>query len=127
MTTDIDTIGRLRASVDELDRLLVELLNRRARLALAVAQEKARLGLAVRAPGREQEVIAHVCRSNAGPLDQDAVTRVFRSIIDESRRIQEVRAPVGALASPELCGGGLAPPELCGGRLAPPELCGGGS
>lgn len=106
MTTELDTIDRLRASVDELDRLLVELLNRRARLALAVAQEKTRLGLAVRAPGRELEVIARVRRANPGPLDEDAVARVFRSIIDESRRIQEKTAPVGELASPELCGGG---------------------
>jgi chorismate mutase len=103
--TEIDTIGRLRASVDELDRLLVELLNRRAKLALAVAREKARLGLAVRAPGREREVIAHVRQANAGPLDEQAVTRVFRSIIDESRRLQEVTS-LGELASPKLCGGG---------------------
>lgn len=121
MTTDIDTIGRLRASVDELDRLLVELLNRRARLALAVAQEKARLGLAVRVPGREQDVIAHVCRSNGGPLDEDAVARVFRSIIDESRRVQEVGPFAAEPASPKQCGGG---PKQCGGG---PKLCGGAS
>ncbi len=95
MTTDLNTIDRLRASVDELDRLLVELLNRRARLALAVAHEKARLGLAVRAPAREQDVIARVRQANAGPLDEDAVVRVFRSIIDESRRMQEAMSPVG--------------------------------
>ena len=64
-------------SVDELDRLLVELLNRRAKLALAVAREKFRLGLAVRAPGREREVIAHVRQANAGPLDELAVTGCF--------------------------------------------------
>lgn len=90
MTTELDIIERLRASVDELDRLLVDLLNRRATLALAVAREKTRLGLAVRAPTREQEVIAHVTQANGGPLDEDAVARVFRSIIDESRRLQEL-------------------------------------
>lgn len=91
--TDLNTIERLRATVDELDHLLVDLLNRRARLALAVSREKARLGLAVRVPAREQEVLAHVQRANAGPLDQRAVTRLFRSIIAESRRLQETPAP----------------------------------
>lgn len=44
MTTEPNTIERLQATVDELDRLLVDLHDRRARLALAVSREKARLG-----------------------------------------------------------------------------------
>lgn len=92
MTTELNTIERLRASVDELDRLLVDLLNRRARLALAVSQEKSRLGLPVRAHGREQEVLDRVQQANVGPLDRRAVSRLFKSIIAESRRLQETPA-----------------------------------
>ena len=95
MTTEPDTIDRLRATVDELDRLLVDLLNRRARLALAVSREKARLGLDVRIPAREQDVLARVQQANPGPLDQRAVTRLFRSIIAESRRLQEAARTAG--------------------------------
>lgn len=87
MTTP-DTISRLRDAVDELDRLLVDLLNRRAHLAVAVAREKARLGIAIRVPTRERDVMRHVRHVNAGPLDEAAVTRLFRSIIAESRRVQ---------------------------------------
>jgi len=88
-TTDLNTIDRLRASVDELDRLLVDLLNRRAHLALAVSREKSRLGLGVRVPAREREVLTRVQQANGGPLDQRAVARLFRSIIAESRRLQQ--------------------------------------
>lgn len=94
MNTEVNVIDRLRASVDELDRLLVDLLNRRACLALAVSREKARLGIGVRVPAREQEVLSRVQEANAGPLDQRAVTRLFRSIIEESRRLQETPAPL---------------------------------
>lgn len=99
-TTDINTIDRLRATVDELDRLLVDLLNRRAHLALAVSREKLRLGLGVRVPAREREVLARVQQANAGPLDQRALARLFRSIIAESRRLQESPAPDGEAYEP---------------------------
>lgn len=88
-TTEPDILQRLRATVDELDRLLVDLLNRRARLALAVSREKFRLGMDVRIPAREQDVLSRVQQANAGPLDQQAVGRLFQSIMAESRRLQE--------------------------------------
>jgi chorismate mutase len=46
-------------------------------------------------PAREAAVIAHVRQVNealAGPLDGDAVARLYERIMDEARRIQRLEA-----------------------------------
>lgn len=78
-----------RAEIDQLDRVLVRLLNLRARLALKVAGLKRRAGLPLHAPGREREVLRNVTEANPGPLDRAAVAKLFRLAIRESRRLEE--------------------------------------
>jgi chorismate mutase len=39
-------------------------------------------------PGREIEVLNHVRAHNKGPLNAEAITRVFERIIDEARRLE---------------------------------------
>ena len=43
-------------------------------------------------PAREAEVLANVRAANAGPLDNEAMTRLFERIIDEARRLERVAA-----------------------------------
>lgn len=85
-------IDRLRARIDELDDELVRLLNERAGCAVAIGHLKELAGIAVYQPAREAEVLAHVRRVNAGPLDGDALVRVFERIIDEARRLERIAA-----------------------------------
>lgn len=82
------SIADWRAEIDEIDNELLRLLNERSRLALKLGASKRRAGLALCDREREREVIARVCRSNAGPLDERAVALIFRCIIRESRRTQ---------------------------------------
>lgn len=79
-----------RKQIDRLDEQLVRLLNERAKCAIELGRIKRELGLAIYSPDRESEVIAHVTSVNGGPLDPDAVRRLFERIIDESRRIERV-------------------------------------
>lgn len=79
-----------RDEIDRLDEQLVKLLNARSRCAIELGRIKRDLGLAVYSPDREREVIAHVTGINSGPLDRDAVRRLFERIIDESRSIERV-------------------------------------
>jgi chorismate mutase len=81
-------IERLRGNIDTVDEVLVKLLNQRARWALEIGRVKKRVGLAIYQPDREARVVAHVCRVNRGPLEPDAVQRLFERIIDESRRLE---------------------------------------
>jgi chorismate mutase-like protein len=86
------TIGNWRKKIDEIDSVLLQLLNLRTEFAVEVARLKEEEGLSLCAPEREQKVIAGMKNLNDGPLDGEAVTRIFRAIMDESRRIQEMHA-----------------------------------
>jgi chorismate mutase len=82
------TLDQLRREIDALDERLVELLNARATRALEIGRIKETLGYEIYQPNREREVLAHVRRINAGPLDDDAIARLFERIIDEARRLE---------------------------------------
>jgi chorismate mutase len=86
------TISDWRKKIDEIDAVLLQLLNLRTEFAVEVARLKEEEGLSLCAPEREQKVIVGMKSLNDGPLDGDAVTRIFRAIMDESRRIQEMHA-----------------------------------
>jgi chorismate mutase len=81
-----------RAEIDSIDNELLRLINRRARLAVRVGMFKQRAGLPLCDRDREREVLAHAQCVNLGPLDDQAVAKIFRRIIYESRRIQTVAA-----------------------------------
>lgn len=81
-------LERLRASIDELDRVLVKLLNQRAKYALEIGKVKRRIDAPVYSPGREREVLELVDRQNRGPLSAEGLRRLYERIIDESRRLE---------------------------------------
>ncbi len=82
------TLEDLRGEIDALDERLVVLLNARADCALAIGRLKEALQLEVYQPERERQVLAHVRDVNRGPLDDDAIVRLFERIIDEARRLE---------------------------------------
>jgi chorismate mutase len=83
-------LGELRRQIDAIDTQLVELLSARASCALAIGHEKKLLGLELYQPTRETEVLGHVQRINPGPLDNEAIKRLFERIIDEARRLERI-------------------------------------
>ena len=83
-------IEALRQRIDAIDRQLVQLLNERADCAREVGRRKESQGQPIYQPAREAEVLAHVRAINRGPLDDDAVTRLFERIIDEARRLERL-------------------------------------
>lgn len=85
-------IARLRDEIDGIDERLVRLLSRRAECALAIGHLKRALHMAIYQPAREADVLDHVCRINTGPLDDDAIRRLFERIIDEARRLERMAA-----------------------------------
>ncbi|HJN44566.1 MAG: chorismate mutase [Acidobacteria bacterium] len=81
-------IAKIRVRMDELDSKLVALLNERASCAKEIGQLKETVGLEVYQPDREIEVLRHVRARNGGPLEAQAITRLFERIIDEARRLE---------------------------------------
>lgn len=82
------TIEDWRVEIDKIDEELLRLLNARAAIAVRVGESKRVAGLSVLNRGREREVIERARRANRGPLDDEAVERLFRAVIRESRRLQ---------------------------------------
>jgi chorismate mutase-like protein len=82
------TIEDWRAKIDALDRRLLELLGERAKCALEVGKIKSARNMEVFDPERERQIIRNILRENKGPLDDDALRRIFERIIDECRRIE---------------------------------------
>lgn len=112
-----DEMEDLRRRIDAIDRKMVRLLNDRAGCAIALGRIKKRRGLPIYQPAREEEVLGNVQRTNAGPLQSEALRRLFERIIDESRRIERIATDGG--------GAPAADREAAPGRAGPgPEARG---
>ena len=83
------TLDELRKDIDRVDEVLVRLLNERARCACEIGRIKKQQNVEIYQPDREKQVLEHV-RSIAaeGPLDPEAIARLFERIIDEARRLE---------------------------------------
>jgi len=77
-----------RKRIDEIDRSLVKLLNERARCVAEIGKIKRQDGLPIQEPNREEEVFRRVSDANGGPLDNEAIRRVFQQIVEEGRNLQ---------------------------------------
>jgi chorismate mutase / prephenate dehydratase len=87
MTDDLDA---LRSEIDALDRQIVGLLNRRARLGLEAGKAKVRDGRPITDKEREREVMVRVAMANDGPLPQDALLALYRKLIETIKRLEEL-------------------------------------
>jgi chorismate mutase len=81
-------IEHWRSEIDEIDQEILRLLNMRARLAIKVGALKKAAQIPFCDPERERQVLGRLQDLNNGPLDQDAVGKLFRRIIRESRRVE---------------------------------------
>ena len=82
-------LGAVRDQIDIIDEQIVELLNKRIRLALAAGSAKLMEGLMVNDDAREQDVLTHVYKVNEGPLPDDDLIGFYLHFMQVSRRIQQ--------------------------------------
>jgi chorismate mutase-like protein len=83
------TIENWRAKIDAIDKQVLELLSQRAKCAIEVGKIKSEKNMQVFDPERERQIIEAILRENKGPLDDDALRRIFERVIDECRRIEQ--------------------------------------
>ena len=99
------SIDDWRSRIDGLDKQLLRLLNERAGIALKVGESKKEAGASLCDHTREREVIERMCEANEGPLDDRAIVELYRAIIHESRRIQNLATvPSPEATTPRLPG-----------------------
>jgi prephenate dehydrogenase len=77
--TDLEA---LRSEISELDRRLLELLNRRLELVASVRDVKDAAGERWIDPEREAELLQELVAANPGPLSEPAVRSLFSAVLD---------------------------------------------
>ncbi|MFN8007070.1 MAG: chorismate mutase [Terriglobia bacterium] len=83
-------ISDWRKRIDEIDRELVRLLSERSHCVIEIGRIKRQLNLPVYDPAREKEILESLSRDNRGPLENEALKRLFERILDESRRVERI-------------------------------------
>ena len=112
-----------RRKIDAIDTAMLHLLNLRTELALEVGRLKNEEGVALRVPEREQEILTRMKQLNPGPLDDEAIEKIYQLIFDESMRTQRASAmacPQQRKRSPESRPAGRKPRvarKLCASRV----------
>ncbi|HUT62402.1 MAG TPA: chorismate mutase [Anaerolineae bacterium] len=86
----MDELAKWRRRIDEIDAQLVELLNERAASAVEIGKIKRKQKMDIYNPEREKNIIQRICQLNKGPLDDDAIQRIFQQIIEECRNIENI-------------------------------------
>ena len=76
-------LSNLREQIDAIDERILDFLTKRAKVASKICEIKVQKNLPVFSPEREEEVLAHIYALNQGPLDNAALERIFKLIIQE--------------------------------------------
>lgn len=82
------TLNELRRDIDAVDDRMLELLNQRAALVIAVGKLKAGEKRDFHVPSREREIYERLTEHNQGPFPNEALRSVFREIISASLALE---------------------------------------
>jgi chorismate mutase len=86
--SDLRKLKEKRRSIDLLDQKLLMLLNQRLRVALEIGKIKQRIGKKIYDPGREREVLERLKLKNKGPVKEQDLIKIFRTIMKVCRQFQ---------------------------------------
>lgn len=84
-------LDKHRINIDSIDEDILELLNRRAKEAMAIGDIKKAKGEPLYVPSRERKIFERLVAINGGPFPNDAIKSVFREIISASLSLEEVQ------------------------------------
>ncbi|BDG62125.1 bifunctional 3-deoxy-7-phosphoheptulonate synthase/chorismate mutase type II [Caldinitratiruptor microaerophilus] len=90
------SLPAVRRAIDATDRVLLAALADRMRLAARAGTVKARLGLTVYQPEREQQLVEALVGDAREPLGARAVRAIWREILRASREVQQPVGPAGS-------------------------------
>ncbi|HTZ18010.1 MAG TPA: prephenate dehydratase [Dissulfurispiraceae bacterium] len=82
-------LGRMRIEIDNIDTALLDLLNKRASIAIEIAGIKRKTKLKFHSPERERAILERLTSLNKGPFPNDALKVIFREIISASLSLEE--------------------------------------
>lgn len=79
----------LRDQIDAIDAQLLDLLNRRARVAQEVGHVKNKVDAPIFRPEREAQVLRGIAERNPGPLGSNELQTIFREIMSACRSLEK--------------------------------------
>jgi chorismate mutase/prephenate dehydratase len=85
----VNELNDFRSEIDRIDKEILKLLNKRAELALKIAEIKKKKGLSFYDPVREKRVINNLVKLNKGPFTDDTVKTLFRELLSATLALQE--------------------------------------
>ncbi len=82
------SLTQLRDKIDAIDRKILDLVSRRARVAVEVGKSKSKAAKEVLDVSREKALLAVLSNANPGPLGDASIEAIFREIISACRAAQ---------------------------------------
>lgn len=80
------TIVRVRREISDLDRMLVELVNKRLKLVAGLKRYKDEHGIDFVDLAREEWMLRYLQRANRGPLSQEGLAELYHALLDLMKR-----------------------------------------
>jgi chorismate mutase/prephenate dehydratase len=84
-----ENLEKLRKKIDEIDREVLDLLNKRGEVVLRIGELKTENNVGVYDPVRERQIEKKLRELNSGPLSDESVLSVYREIISGCRALQQ--------------------------------------
>jgi chorismate mutase/prephenate dehydratase len=81
-------LKKKRREMDLIDQKLSTLLNQRLRMARKIGKIKKEMGKKIYDPKRENEVLEKLERRNKGPLKEEDLEKIFKTIMRVCRKSQ---------------------------------------
>jgi chorismate mutase/prephenate dehydratase len=78
------SLEELRKQIDDLDKQLVELINKRARIVIEIGKLKNVADKPIYAPDREKEIFSRITKANKGPLPDKCLVAIWRELMSGS-------------------------------------------
>ena len=88
-TSAAETLDALRKKIDEIDKDVLGLLNRRINVAKEIGKCKGKSAEIVMDSARESNVIKRLFSLNKGPISNEAIQHIFTEIFGSSREAQQ--------------------------------------
>ena len=87
MTTPNDdpVVKQFRDQISDNDLKIIELVNKRLSLVDELWRYKAEHGIDMYNPEREEWMVTFLSRANKGPLSQEALREIYRSIVETTK------------------------------------------
>jgi chorismate mutase len=79
-------VKQLREQISDVDRAIVDGINKRLKLVEQLWRYKESRGIPVLAPDREEWMLTYLTRANRGPLSEDGLRMIYAEVLALTKR-----------------------------------------